>query len=311
MGAMVSMLWWDDVFCARLAERGLFVVRFDNRDVGRSSGGPPGELGYGVDDLVCDAIGVLDSYGVARAHFAGMSLGGMLSQVAALRFPDRVLSITAIASGVWDDRPELPGIDSSVTAYHARAASVDWDDETSVCEYFVGGWRLLCGTRHPFDESRARELARAEFRRARSLPSMFNHATLAGAEELYGRVPEIRVPVLVIHGTKDPVLPYPHARALAAAAPVSKLVTLEDAGHELHSLDWPLVIDEVEAHVRGAGSAASSFPGGKGQPERKPAKPVKSRRDLRGGQFEQVWYSVRREIPCFDVPFVLPPPSPL
>lgn len=257
MGAMASMLWWDEAFCRALAERRLFVVRYDNRDVGRSSGGAPGELGYGVDDMVGDAMGVLDSFGIERAHLVGMSLGGMIAQVAALRFRERVASITAIASGIWDDRPDLPGIHPSIIAYHQRAAGVDWSDERSVCDYLVGGWRLLCGTRHPFDRERARELATAELRRARSLPSMFNHARLAGAEDLNGRAPEIIAPTLVIHGTEDPVLPYPHAVALAEAIPAARLVTLKGAGHEIHRADWPLIIEEIEAHVRGAARAAT------------------------------------------------------
>src|SRR5262245_45773151 len=87
MGAMASMLWWDEAFCRSLADRRLFVVRYDNRDTGRSSGGLPGELGYGVDDMVGDALGVLNSFGIDRAHLVGMSLGGMIAQVAALRFP--------------------------------------------------------------------------------------------------------------------------------------------------------------------------------------------------------------------------------
>lgn len=252
MGAMASMLWWDEDFCRAMAARRLFVVRFDNRDVGRSSGGPPGELGYDVDDMARDALGVLDSYGVARAHLVGMSLGGMIAQIIGLRSPKRVASITAIASSVWDERPELPGIDDSITSYHARAASVAWDDEAAVVDYLVGGWRLLSGTRHLFDEARARGLAHAEVRRARSLPSMFNHARLGGAEDLFGRVPNLDAPLLVIHGTRDPVLPYPHGQALAVTAPHAKLVTLEDAGHELHRADWPQVLDDIEAHVRAA-----------------------------------------------------------
>jgi len=249
MGAMASMLWWDEEFCRALAERGLFVVRFDNRDVGRSSGGAPGFLDYGVDDMVVDALGVLDSYGVDRAHLVGMSLGGMIAQVAALRFPSRVISITAIASGIWDDRPDLPGADPAIIAYHARAEAVDWSDEASVREYLVGGWKLLAGSRHPFDEKRARQLAEAEFRRARSLPSMFNHAQVAGAEDLYGQVGRISAPVLVIHGTEDPVLPYPHAKALVQEAPNARLVTLDGAGHEVNRADWSVMIDAIATHV--------------------------------------------------------------
>lgn len=247
MGAMASMVWWDTEFCLRLANQGRFVIRYDNRDVGRSTWYPPGEKHYSFNDLVDDSVAVLDTFGIAKAHFAGMSLGGMIAQAAALRYPERVLSITAIASGIFDDRPDLPAIDEKILAYHARAADVDWENAQQVRTYLVGGWELLTGTRHPFDEDRARALADEEMGRARSLPSMFNHAQLTGGEELYGRVPELRLPALVIHGTEDPVLPLPHGKAIADAIPGAKLVILDGAGHEIHKNDWDLVIAEMAA----------------------------------------------------------------
>jgi pimeloyl-ACP methyl ester carboxylesterase len=249
MGASASMTWWDRGFCERLAARDRRVIRFDHRDVGRSTAYPPGEVHYDVLDMMEDAIGVLDAYGVNAAHWVGMSLGGMIAQLAAMRRPERVTSITAIASGVWADRPDLPGIDPTILAYHARATTVDWQDPLQTRDYLVGGWRLLNGPRHPFDEEQAKELAEIEMRRARSLLSMFNHAQLGGGEELYGRVGEIRAPALVIHGTADPVLPYPHGQALAAAIPGARLLTLEGAGHEIHRDDWTVIVDAIVEHT--------------------------------------------------------------
>jgi pimeloyl-ACP methyl ester carboxylesterase len=139
MGAMASMVWWDSEFCLRLARHGRFVIRYDNRDVGRSTCYLPGEMHYSFHDMVDDSVAVLDSYGIKKAHFAGMSLGGMIAQVAALRYPDRVLSIAAIASGIFDDRPDLPPISEKILAYHARAADVNWENTQQVKEFLVGG----------------------------------------------------------------------------------------------------------------------------------------------------------------------------
>jgi pimeloyl-ACP methyl ester carboxylesterase len=249
MGASASMTWWDREFCARLAANRRYVLRYDNRDVGKSTCYPPGEIPYSIHDLVDDAIGVLDSFGIEKAHFVGMSLGGMIAQVAALKDPSRVWSITAIASGIFDDRPDLPPIGESILSYHARAAEVDWGNEQSVQEYLVGGWKLLNGTRHVFNEHRAGELATEEIHRANSLLSMFNHARLTGAEELYGKVNTLRISLLVIHGTEDPVLPLPHGKALADAVPNSRLVILEGGGHEIHENDWELVISAIVDHT--------------------------------------------------------------
>jgi pimeloyl-ACP methyl ester carboxylesterase len=249
MGAMASMTWWDREFCGRLAAKGRFVLRYDHRDVGRSTWYPPGEIRYTVPDMADDAVGVLDSRGIGRAHFVGMSLGGMIAQVAALRRPERVASITAIASGVWDDRPELPAVREDILAYHAGASNLDPRDEEGIVRFMVGGWRLLNGPRHPFDEERAAALAREEIRRAGNLVSMFNHALLRGGEDLYGKVGALRVPVLVIHGTEDPVLPLAHGKALADAVPHARLVTLEGAGHEIHRNDWDAIIANIVAHT--------------------------------------------------------------
>jgi pimeloyl-ACP methyl ester carboxylesterase len=86
MGAMASMLWWPEGFCERLANHGRYVIRYDNRDTGLSTKYPPGEPRYTFDDMVDDAIRVLDGYAIPAAHVVGMSLGGMIGQIAALKY---------------------------------------------------------------------------------------------------------------------------------------------------------------------------------------------------------------------------------
>ncbi len=249
MGASASMIWWDDEFCRRLSSRGFFVIRYDNRDTGRSTCYDPGAPPYTVMDMAADAAGVLDAFGIASAHFAGMSLGGMISQIAAITRPQRVKSIALISTSVWDDLPHLPPIAPEILSYHSSASALDWSDRAAVVKYMAGGWKLLNGTRHPFDEPRALKLAEAEASRGRNLLSMINHALLKGGEDLYGRSKEIRVPVLIIHGTKDPVLPYAHAEELLKTIPGAKLVALEGAGHEIHRCDWDEVIAAIAANA--------------------------------------------------------------
>jgi len=248
MGASSSMVWWDDAFCQRLADAGRFVIRYDNRDVGLSTCYPPGEPGYDVEDMADDAVGVLDSYQLDKAHLVGMSLGGMIAQLVALRNPERVLSVTLIASSVWDDRPDLPPISEKIMNHLAQASTVDWTDRKAAVRSMVDGWRLLNGSKYPFDEARAVKLAEAEAKRARNLPSMFNHALLKGGESWYGKAGRIAVPVLVIHGTEDPVLPYPHAKALVEAMPQARLLALEGVGHEIHRETWDTIIGAIVAH---------------------------------------------------------------
>src|SRR5688500_17486733 len=92
MGGMASMLWWPDGFCKRLAGHQRYVIRFDYRDTGHSTKYPAGKAPYTLDDFVKDAICVLDGYGIARAHFVGMSLGAMIGQLAVAGYPSRILS---------------------------------------------------------------------------------------------------------------------------------------------------------------------------------------------------------------------------
>jgi pimeloyl-ACP methyl ester carboxylesterase len=98
MGAMASMLWWPDELCRRLAARGRYVIRYDHRDTGCSTKYPPRQSRYTLEDMVDDAVRVLDGYSLAAAHFVTMSLGGMIGQIAAIAYPTRVTSLTAIST---------------------------------------------------------------------------------------------------------------------------------------------------------------------------------------------------------------------
>src|SRR5829696_2393016 len=98
MGIGASMLWWDERLCRKLADRGRFVIRYDHRDTGRSVTYEPGQPGYNGADLVADAAGVLDAYGLAAAHIVGVSAGGAFAQVLALDFAERVLSLVLIST---------------------------------------------------------------------------------------------------------------------------------------------------------------------------------------------------------------------
>jgi pimeloyl-ACP methyl ester carboxylesterase len=250
MGAMSSAVWWPEEFCRRLADRGRHVIRYDHRDTGKSTSYAPGQAHYSVEDLADDAVAVLDGFGIDTADLVGMSLGGYLAQLVALKYPNRALSLTLIASqrlALAD--PGLPAMDPSVAEYHASAAQLDWSDRDAVVAYQVGTWRVNSGSAHTFDERAIRRLAEADFDRTPNLLTTFNHASLGDAVGWVDRLDEVGIPALIVHGTEDPVLPYAHALALEQALPRATLVTLERSGHELHQAYWPAILDAIEQHA--------------------------------------------------------------
>jgi pimeloyl-ACP methyl ester carboxylesterase len=250
MGAMASMIWWDEEFCRQLADKGRYVIRFDNRDVGRSTAYEPGKPLYSIDDMVADAVGVLDVKGIEHAHLVGMSLGGMIAELIALRNPPRVLTLTLMMSSIFGPyNDDLPPIDQKILDYHASGGNVNWKDEQTAANYMAEGWRLLAGSKHHFDKKRALKLATSEAQRANNLTSMFNHALLKGGDSYYGRVQEIDAPTLVIHGTEDPVLPYEHGIALTNEIPNATLLSLEGTGHEIPYGEWDVIIQAIVNHT--------------------------------------------------------------
>ena len=251
MGATASMLWWPDAFCRALAAVGRFVIRYDNRDTGRSTTAEPGTPGYSMDDMADDALAIMDGYGLADAHLVGMSLGGMIAQLVALKEPGRVKSLTLIATSAFDeDDPDLPPMDPALLEHFGRMAELDWSDREAVIAFRVESFRISAGRAAAFDEARARDLAAREFDRALNPQSAMNHGMLAGGEAFAGRLGEIAAPALVIHGRHDPILSFQHGTKLAEKLSRSKLVAL-DAGHELNERDWDRIVGAIRMHTSG------------------------------------------------------------
>jgi pimeloyl-ACP methyl ester carboxylesterase len=240
-----SMLWWAEGLCRMLAAGGRFVIRYDHRDTGRSVSYEPGHPGYAGGDLVADAVGVLDGYGLRAAHIVGVSAGGAFAQILALDFPERVLSLVLISTSpaVPGDRVLAPPTEEFMR--FAATARVDWSDAESVIEYLVGYSRVLSGGLRPFDEAGARDLARREVRRARNVAARHNHDLISPDERRRAPLSSIAVPAVVIHGTADPMFPVGHGEALAAEIPGARLLRLTHAGHGVERPDWDTIVRAV------------------------------------------------------------------
>jgi pimeloyl-ACP methyl ester carboxylesterase len=240
-----SMLWWDEGFCARLAARGRFVVRYDQRDTGRSTTYAHGRPGYGSSDLLADACAILDAYGFPAAQIVGMSAGGGLAQELALGHPERLRSLVLIStSPVVSTGRTLPSPTAAFTRF-AASVEVDWSDPALIVDYLVEYWRALAGDQRPFDEAAVRDLARRDVERARDPAAAQNLDLLTGEGPSDASLRSIAAPTLVIHGTADPMFPVEHGAALADAIPGARLLRLEGAGHGFDRSDWDTVVEAI------------------------------------------------------------------
>jgi pimeloyl-ACP methyl ester carboxylesterase len=253
MGGGASMLWWPEAFCERLAGRGRYVIRFDQRDTGRSTKVVAGDPPYTLDDLAADAVRVLDAYAVPAAHLVGMSLGAIIGQLVALHHPTRVRSLTAMSSSPFGvDTSRLPRSSEAYRQHLATAEHVEWSDREQVIAYSLAEARLIAGTAHPFAEDAARAFYERDYDRSGGFSTLANFEW-RGGDEWRGRLHELNAPLLVIHGTADPVYPIEHGVALADAVAGTKLVRLDGGGHELHRADWETIIGAIVTHTAQGG----------------------------------------------------------
>jgi pimeloyl-ACP methyl ester carboxylesterase len=250
-GAGSSMLSWDEELCRRLAAGRRLVIRCDSRDAGRSVSYPRGAPPYTLRDLVADALGVLDVFGIERAHLVGMSAGAAIAQLAALDHPERVASLVLASStpGIpGEERRDLPPVSDELRAA-SEPPEPDWADREAVIEFLVEVHRPHAARSRPFDEAGMREQAgRVVDRTTDIAASLTNPYRVDAGAPWRARLGQLSLPTLVVHGTEDPVFPYGHAVALAEEIPGAELLAMEHTGHEhFPPPTWDLVVPAILA----------------------------------------------------------------
>jgi pimeloyl-ACP methyl ester carboxylesterase len=250
-GAASSMDWWDDEFCERLACAGRFVIRYDHRDTGGSVSSPPGAPDYTGTDLTDDALGLIDVLANGHAHVVGLSMGGGLGQHLAIRNPDRVITLTLMATspGPAEDLP--PMAQRLRAAFADPPPDPDWSDRDAVVEHLVAAQRLFAGP-DSFDEADVRKVAaRVVDRTVNPESAARNHWLMAGdGESVRPRLGEISAPTLVIHGTEDPFFPPGHGVALTREIPGAELLLLDGVGHQTPPRPtWDVVVPAIVRHT--------------------------------------------------------------
>jgi pimeloyl-ACP methyl ester carboxylesterase len=266
MGLGAQLKTWDDGFCQALADRGFYVIRYDNRDAGLSTkmeeAGPAdiaaafaghADPAYTLDDLADDAVGVLDALGIRAAHIVGASMGGFIAQLVAINHPDRVLSLTSIMSGPGGEDAVPPTPEAAVVLTQAPGPTRD-----ERIAFAVLARRVLVGEGNPFDVEE--ETRRAELLYDRSYyPTGFGRQLVAilAATSRAPRLAGVRVPTLVVHGIDDPLVPLENGRRVAAAVPGARLMELEGTGHNLPEQHWPAVVDAIAETARQASTVGT------------------------------------------------------
>ncbi|MET7400915.1 alpha/beta hydrolase [Dactylosporangium sp. NPDC005572] len=246
-GATASMDWWEPEFCDRLAAGGRLVIRYDHRDTGESTTYPAGAPGYQSLDLCTDALAVAAACSPSPVHLVGVSMGGGIAQRIAAEHPAQVASVTLIATSPIVPAGDLPPPAPRIAATFADPQPPpDWTNRAEAIARLVADEALFGGD-IPQDTPAIRTVATRVVDRSRDLAaSHTNHWLLGDDTPFTGDLTQIKAPALVLHGTADPLFPYPHGEALAAAIPGARLVPLEGMGHQFPPRPlWTQVIEEL------------------------------------------------------------------
>lgn len=268
VGLGAQLIYWDEAFCTQLAEAGLYVIRFDNRDAGLSTkfeeAGSPDVMDvigklmrgqkvtppYTIEDMADDAVGLLDALKIAKAHVCGMSMGGMIAQSLAIRHPQRVLSLTSIYSTTGN--PHLPQPKPEVMGLLLTPPP---QGREPFIEFNLKLFRALTGPRFGFDEEWVRNLMAMAYDRAfcpqgeaRQLVAILAQSNRRTA------LSTLKVPTLVIHGDADPLVSVQAGKDTAEAVPGTVLKIIEGMGHDLpHGEAWAHIAKDIMAHTKKAG----------------------------------------------------------
>jgi pimeloyl-ACP methyl ester carboxylesterase len=264
IGLADQLIDWDENLCKQIAQRGHYVIRFDNRDTGLStkiddagvpdimktiealmtgeSVNPP----YTLEDMADDAVGLLDALAIEKAHICGMSMGGMIAQTVALNYPERVLSLISIYSSTGD--PEEP--QPKPEAMEVLLAPPPAEREAYI-EFRMKFFNTISGPGFPYDQEWLRNHVAQEYDRsfcpqgaARQIMAILTQKSRKPA------LASLSMPTLVIHGNDDPLVRVECGKNTASAIPGAKMMIIDGMGHDLpHGGAWPQIVDAIVDHM--------------------------------------------------------------
>lgn len=264
MGLSGPMTWWEDELCEQLARAGFYVVRYDNRDVGRSTkvaarvsrgmllrafAGRRVRAPYSIGDMATDAFGLLDHLGLDGAHVVGISMGGMIAQTMAIEQPDRVRSLVSIMSTTgrrtvgWQSPKLLPGL-----------IAPRQPGRESYVQTSAALWKMIGSPDYPADHDELARRAGITFDRGWDARGVLRQmlAVLTQPDRTI-RLRGVRVPTLVVHGLSDRMVHVSGGRATAAAVPGAELLLIDGMGHDMPPALFPTFVDAIRRNADRAG----------------------------------------------------------
>lgn len=264
MGLGAQMIAWPEALCEGLADKGFYVIRFDNRDSGRSTwlnhlgipdvaamysaaeAGEAVDSPYSLADMAADTIALLDALDLPDAHIAGGSMGGMIAQICAAGYPDRVRSMTSIMS--TSGRRQLPpGEPEAMSAIVTPPDNPE--DRESIIETDVRALQIISGTGYPLSREYARDLAARSYERGYNLAGTARQFAAILADGSRARLLQrIQRPSLVVHGDHDPLIPPAAGEDTAALIPGAELRMIRGMGHHIAAEIIPELIDHLTRH---------------------------------------------------------------
>jgi pimeloyl-ACP methyl ester carboxylesterase len=262
MGLGAQLIGWPDGLCDELVERGLHLIRFDNRDAGESShmtsapapnflaalAGDYSSVSYTLSDMAADSISLLDALGIDSAHLVGASMGGFIAQTIAIEHPTRVRSLTSIMSTTGDR-----SVGQAHPAAMALFTGASPTNREEAVHKALAVSRVLSSPGFPPDIDAITERAGRVFDRGFDPVGMTRQAVAVIASgDRTARLRALDVPTLVIHGAADPMCDVSGGHATAAAIAGSKLVVIDGMAHDLPRALWPIFAEQIVELVRRA-----------------------------------------------------------
>ena len=259
IGIGVQMILWNEEFCRSLASKGYYVIRFDNRDAGLSTkmddAGVPdlGEIlqdntesvSYTLSDMAEDSVGLLDALNIDSAHIVGASMGGMIAQTIALNHTKRMRTLTSIMSTTGN--PDMPPPAEEVIT---QLFTPPPPEKEKHIDHFIKLWKLLNGPVLPFDNDFYRNFIGQEYDRNRCPAGFVRQlGAIVASGSRKEALKSLNMPTLVIHGTLDLLVRYECGVDTHEAIAGSKMLTIEDMGHTLHSDKAREVIEAIVKHA--------------------------------------------------------------